>query len=109
MQADDSVDEEVLNHYCWMYSTFDIPEDFMVSSTLDSKYKYMWMFPTLDIPEDFLGEGGDGKNAVNEKYHFADQLVLFRVIICQKVPHCNATFFAGSPLNRIARDVHSEF
>ena len=30
-QADDSVDEEVLNHYCWMYSTFDIPEDFMVS------------------------------------------------------------------------------
>jgi len=27
--ADDSVDEEVLNHYCWMYSTFDIPEDFM--------------------------------------------------------------------------------
>ena len=31
-QADDSVDEEVLNHYCWMYSTFDIPEDFMVSA-----------------------------------------------------------------------------
>ena len=30
-QADDSVDEEVLNHYCWMYSTFDIPPDFKVS------------------------------------------------------------------------------
>ncbi|XP_023324723.1 innexin inx2 [Eurytemora carolleeae] len=27
-QADDSVDEEVLNAYCWMYSTFDIPPDF---------------------------------------------------------------------------------
>jgi len=26
--ADDSVDEEVLNSYCWMYSTFDIPTDF---------------------------------------------------------------------------------
>jgi len=26
--ADDSVDEEVLNAYCWMYTTFDIPEDF---------------------------------------------------------------------------------
>ena len=26
------MDEEVLNHYCWMYSTFDIPEDFMVSA-----------------------------------------------------------------------------
>ena len=33
LQADDSVDEEVLNHYCWMYSTFDIPEDFMVSQS----------------------------------------------------------------------------
>ena len=27
------MDEEVLNHYCWMYSTFDIPEDFMVSQS----------------------------------------------------------------------------
>jgi len=31
--ADDSVDEEVLNHYCWMYSTFDIPPDFKGSCT----------------------------------------------------------------------------
>ena len=31
-QADDSVDEEVLNHYCWMFSQFDIPPDFKVSS-----------------------------------------------------------------------------
>ena len=30
LQADDSVDEEVLNHYCWMYTTFDIPSDFKV-------------------------------------------------------------------------------
>ena len=30
-QADDSVDEEVLNHYCWMFSQFDIPPDFKVS------------------------------------------------------------------------------
>ena len=29
-QADDSVDEEVLNHYCWMFSQFDIPPDFKV-------------------------------------------------------------------------------
>lgn len=34
--ADDSVDEEVLNHYCWMYSTFDIPEDFMGSCSRKS-------------------------------------------------------------------------
>lgn len=26
--SDDSVDEEVLNSYCWMYTTFDIPTDF---------------------------------------------------------------------------------
>ena len=31
-QADDSVDEEVLNHYCWMFSQFDIPPDFKVRS-----------------------------------------------------------------------------
>ena len=31
LQADDSVDEETLNHYCWMFSTFDIPPDFKVS------------------------------------------------------------------------------
>ena len=31
LQADDSVDEEVLNHYCWMFSQFDIPPDFKVS------------------------------------------------------------------------------
>lgn len=31
--ADDSVDEETLNHYCWMYSTFDIPPDFKGSCT----------------------------------------------------------------------------
>ena len=30
LQADDSVDEEVLGAYCWMYSTFQIPEDFKV-------------------------------------------------------------------------------
>ena len=30
LQADDSVDEETLNHYCWMFSTFDIPPDFKV-------------------------------------------------------------------------------
>jgi len=29
--ADDSVDEEVLNAYCWMYSTFDIPPDFKIA------------------------------------------------------------------------------
>ena len=43
VQADDSVDEEVLNHYCWMYSTFDIPEDFMVSrinKLQNTNYKY---------------------------------------------------------------------
>ena len=34
LQADDSVDEEVLNHYCWMFSQFDIPPDFKVSSQL---------------------------------------------------------------------------
>ena len=39
VQADDSVDEEVLNHYCWMYSTFDIPEDFMVSYKYKHKYE----------------------------------------------------------------------
>jgi len=26
--ADDSVDEEVLNAYCWMYTTLDLPQDF---------------------------------------------------------------------------------
>ena len=26
------MDEEVLNAYCWMYSTFDIPPDFKVST-----------------------------------------------------------------------------
>ena len=31
-KADDSVDEETLNHYCWMYSTFDIPPDFKVNA-----------------------------------------------------------------------------
>ena len=34
LQADDSVDEEVLNHYCWMFSQFDIPPDFKVRSEL---------------------------------------------------------------------------
>ena len=27
-QAEDSVDDDVLNSFCWMYSTFDIPPDF---------------------------------------------------------------------------------
>lgn len=31
--ADDSVDEEVLNAYCWMYSSFDIPPDFKGTCT----------------------------------------------------------------------------
>jgi len=42
-QADDSVDEDVLNAYCWMYSTFDIPPDFKGTCTrrvYDGKYLY---------------------------------------------------------------------
>jgi len=34
--ADDSVDEEVLNSYCWMYSTFDIPQEFKGSCSRQS-------------------------------------------------------------------------
>ena len=33
-QADDSVDEEVLNAYCWMYTTLDLPQDFKVFTLL---------------------------------------------------------------------------
>ena len=29
--ADDSIDEEVINAYCWMYSHFDMPPDYNVS------------------------------------------------------------------------------
>jgi len=31
--ADDSVDEEVLNSYCWMYASFDIPPEYEGSCT----------------------------------------------------------------------------
>ena len=27
-QGEDSIDDDVLNSYCWMYSSFDIPPDF---------------------------------------------------------------------------------
>ena len=30
LQADDSVDEEVLNAYCFMYASFDIPPEYEV-------------------------------------------------------------------------------
>ena len=32
--ADDSIDEEVINAYCWMYSHFDMPPDYNVSLLL---------------------------------------------------------------------------
>ena len=28
MQAEDSVDDDVLNSFCWMYSSFDMPPTF---------------------------------------------------------------------------------
>ena len=28
LQAEDSVDDDVLNSYCWMYSSFDVPNTF---------------------------------------------------------------------------------
>jgi len=50
--ADDSVDEEVLNAYCWMYSTFDIPPDFKGScarKTFDSTNLYNTYYQFVSI------------------------------------------------------------
>lgn len=50
--ADDSVDEEVLNAYCWMYSSFQIPADFMGScarKTHDSTHLYNTYYQWVSI------------------------------------------------------------
>ena len=49
-QAEDSVDDDVLNSFCWMYSSFDMPSTFtgpctrksMVGSYLYNTY-YQWV------------------------------------------------------------------
>jgi len=50
--ADDSVDEEVLGAYCWMYSTFEIPYDFKgfcARKTFDSTSLYNTYYQWVSI------------------------------------------------------------
>ena len=89
------MDEEVLNHYCWMYSTFDIPEDFMVSYREKGRE---------DITKKTF------KNLIeNEKCVSTDHLMPFAVTICQKSLTFLSKVFLCNPLNGMPRDVHVEF
>ena len=38
LQAEDSVDDDVLNSFCWMYSSFDMPSTFKFPCTRKTPY-----------------------------------------------------------------------
>jgi hypothetical protein len=49
------VDEEVLNAYCWMYSSFQIPADFMVC-TAASRYRQTSRYSKYSSRFQILGD-----------------------------------------------------
>ena len=75
----------------WTYSTFYIPEDFMVSYRGRREEK-------------------NHRKNVNKKCHSADHLMLFvKAIVCQKSHTFLSKVFSPSSLNGMPRDVHSAF
>ena len=88
-QADDSVDEEVLNHYCWMFSQFDIPPDFKVSwqlfvarKVLGRKHNMNGRFPFQLINKECRSGCSlvsDPYSDISLKYWALRYLTLFRI------------------------------
>lgn len=51
-QAEDSVDDDVLNSFCWMYSSFDMPETFQfpcARKKYDGTYLYNTYYQWVSI------------------------------------------------------------
>ena len=52
LQAEDSVDDDVLNSFCWMYSSFDMPETFQfpcARKKYDGTYLYNTYYQWVSI------------------------------------------------------------
>ena len=57
MQAEDSVDNDVLNSYCWMYSSFDVADSFSFPCTrknYEGSYLYNTYYQWVSIFLAFL-------------------------------------------------------
>ena len=80
----------------WTYSTFDIPEDFMVSYSEKGGEKSQQQKTCKNVK-------------VNEKCHSTDHFMVFAVTICQKSLSFLSKVFLRNPLNGMPRDVHIEF